>query len=464
MRPRPSSRSFVPGDAVATCRSLPRRGGSRALSLSLIAALAATACDGGAGSSPLPRTAPIAPKATTPEDGREDTQALKAGSHLAIPHGTRLVVEPSASSWGFELELDPSPAGELGEIPPGTNPELAEMAIAQAKLNAEFEAGGGRVEPPSRAVFEVRGERDGWVEIETLPTHPPALPRPSGDTPPSVAAEPSECAPRAPGLEPLRLRFFVRRSELDDSAVLAKPLAELYPCDAVEDVPPDEVEEVAVAPLQWGMREDYGAHDEEWELAEGTKVHWPDGALAGRVMSTHRYLSQPTPQGERSCVELQVGAARKASLQICADAAAFIERDPPRRTASIDAELLEVLDEAGVLGDFSDAELEALFGAGGILADPPPSMFGAGAELDSAFGVGGLGLGEMEGAGAIGSLGGGGGGGGVFGGGGLGGGGSLNELVDEEELDADLAEALRALEVEANRDGGTVVDGGSVDE
>src|SRR5690606_32632866 len=136
---------------------------------------------------------------------------------------------------------------------------------------------------------------------------------------------------------------------------------------------PDQV--IALAdpnspPLQWAKREDIGRHEKEWELAQATKIYWPDGALAGRVMNTHRYLAAPAAQGERACVEARVGTATKAALQLCAASEAFVEREPPVRTAGIDPGVRQILEEAGMLGEFSDAELEAVFGGAGIFGAP----------------------------------------------------------------------------------------------
>lgn len=48
----------------------------------------------------------------------------------------------------------------------------------------------------------------------------------------------------------------------------------------------------------------YPSTPPRWVVKAGTKVHWPDGAVAGDVVSEHEYRAEPQVQGEHQCFEI----------------------------------------------------------------------------------------------------------------------------------------------------------------
>ncbi len=313
--------------------------------------LASFGCDSSDSSSDTP--APVAP----PTAPSESKPSFEENSLVLVPTGTRLHAEPSASAWGFDLQVgDPQAA-------PGSEPHAV--------------------------VFKVIKEDRAWVELESIE----ALPEKGGE---------EDCAPRVAGLDLYHLRFFVPAESLDAEKASTQSLAERFAC--AEGLVPTRyhlglVEQLP--PLQKGIRQP-DEHDKEFELASGAQVYWPDGALAGRVAHTHRFVEAPTEREGRRCFDIRIGHAEKAQLALCAKPEDVAEKDydNPRARAMLmakDAGLLGMLnDDAAMFGSLNDESLGALMGTspGFEGAFDHDDVWGGLTATDAdAFGAGGLGIG-----------------------------------------------------------------------
>lgn len=326
----------------------------------------ALACESRPASSPDASPTVAQPSETPPAPAPK----AKLTGFVSVPSGTRLHTDASASSFNFELEL--------------------------ATLSAD---------KAPEAVFEILGERDGWVELRSLgePADPTAPEKP----PAKADTETQTCLPKTPGLEHLRLTFFVPRTSVDESKVTEQIRDEAGDCPRNTDAnrfgirgPSDAVE--PLPPLQAGIRASH-EHDHEWEVTADAKVYWPDGAMAGRTLATHRYMSAPVQRGEQQCVEARIGAADKAQLSVCfkPEAIQRVEYSDPRQAALDRA----IAHNAGILGMLSaEGDMGALSAFGDLGDDDFGALLGSNLEGE-AFGGYGL-IGEYDGGGGLGGLGG----------------------------------------------------------
>jgi hypothetical protein len=141
-------------------------------------------------------------------------------------------------------------------------------------------------------------------------------------------------------------------------------------------------------PLQSGYRPPEATTD--WRVSPSVPVYWPDGRPAGEVRTEHAFADSGVPAGndELLCFDVRIGPAELDAGQLC--------------FASADVREAEVMYPGGLWGSTDDEDIW-----GGL----------TGAEIEEAYGVGGLGLvgtGESAGGtgeGSIGTIGLGGGGG-----------------------------------------------------
>jgi hypothetical protein len=305
-----------------------------------------------------------------------------------IARDTKLYTEASRSSTSLAASLAPSEDEDRDE---------AMRAALQQRLE-RLEAGGpssdeahsleetreelaALPEPaPRRLALRVLGERDGWVEVETMG---------SGSAGPACWAD-------LDGADLFRLRLYVPR----ESIAQIIPSEEESPDCASEGTPDTKPDgggnRYAIAgppktPLQFGARTPTIEPATEHEVQAKTRVYWPTGESAGTVTTTHRYASAPETVGERRCFPMRVELQPEPALRLCYDAEQIVVVEPPidARALAMDAGIL------GVLGQQQGGFLASPYGGAFAVADDDfEALLGdsLGDSIGAAYGVGGLGM------------------------------------------------------------------------